>query len=129
MPTVRKLGEGYEPIVEDVDGRLVYSLPVDSSFVSVEFSFDIDQRDLDVLRSDPYRRAVLDSVAHTVLQRSMIRGNPTVGQEAFTELVSSVLHSTPAALQHYVAAINRDHHIRTAFYVEQTLARRGAGET
>ena len=129
MPTVRKLGEGYEPIVEDVDGRLVYSLPVDSGFVSVEFSFDIRQRDLDVLLSNSYRRAVLDSVTHTVLQRSMIRGNPSIGQDAFSELVSYVLHSTPAALQHYVSAIDRDHHIRTAFYVEQTLARRTAGKS
>ena len=128
MPTVHKLGDGYEPHVDEVDGQLVYSLPVDSSFVSVEFSFDIDQKDLDVLLSDPYRRAVLESVAHTVLQRSMIRGNPKVGQAAFTELVSSVLHSTPAALEHYIAAIDRDHHIRTAFYVEQTLARRAAGK-
>ena len=62
MPTVHKLGDGYEPHVDEVDGQLVYSLPVDSSFVS-----------------------------------------------------------------DYIAAIDRDHHIRTAFYIEQTLARRTAG--
>jgi hypothetical protein len=36
--TVRRMGDGYEPHVDDVAGRLVYSLPVDSGFQSTSFS-------------------------------------------------------------------------------------------
>lgn len=127
MATVRKLGEGYEPLVDEVDGKLSYSLPVDSSFVSMEFSFEIQPADLDVLLADPYRRAVLETVAHSVLQRSMIRGNPPVLQDAFADLVSQVLHSSPTALKRFLAEVDRDFNMRTAYFVEHTLARRSAG--
>jgi hypothetical protein len=127
MATVHKLGDGYEPHVDEVDGTLIYSLPVDSSFVSVEFSFEILPTDLDVLLADPYLRAVLETVAHSVLQRSMIRGNPPVSQQAFDEVVAQVLHSTPAVLKRFIAAVDRDHNMRTAYFVEQALARRSAG--
>lgn len=126
MPTVRRLGDGYEPHVDEIEGRLTYSLPVDSSFVSVDFSFEILQRDLDVLLADPYRRAALEVIAHTILQRSMIRGNEQVTQKAFGELVSQVLHAEPEELERFIDAIDRDHNIVIRIYVEQVLARRSA---
>jgi hypothetical protein len=57
--TVRRMGDGYEPHVDEVAGRLVYSLPVDSGFMSTSFSFLIGDDDLAILLSDEYRRAVL----------------------------------------------------------------------
>ena len=126
MPTVRHLGDGYEPHVDELEGKLTYSLPVDSSFVSVGFSFEILQRDLDVLLADPYRRAALEVIAHTVLQRSMIRGNAQVTQKAFGELVSQVLHGEPEELERFIDAIDRNHNIVIRIYVEQVLARRSA---
>lgn len=123
-PPNRRLGDGYEPHVDEVDGKLVYSLPVDSGFASASFSFEIAARDLDVLRADPYRRAVLESVAHTILQPSLQRGGERVTQDAFADLVSRILHSTPAELEALIAAVDRDHNIVTRFYVEQAMARR-----
>ena len=128
MAPVRRMGDGYEPHVDEEDGRLTYSLPVDSSFVSMSFSFEIQPIDLEVLLADPYRRAVLESVAHTVLQRSMIRGNPPVTPVAFAQLVSRILHGTPEELARIVAVIDRDHNIRTAYFVEQALARRAGDQ-
>lgn len=125
-PPNRRLGDGYEPHVDEVDGKLVYSLPVDSGFASASFSFSIEARDLDVLCAAPYRRAVLESVAHTILQRSMQRGAERVTQEAFADLVSRILHSPAADLEALIAAVDRDHNIRTRFYVEQAMARRAA---
>jgi hypothetical protein len=120
------MGEGYEPHVDEEDGKLTYGLPVDSSFVSLSFSFEIGQADLDVLLTDPYRRAVLESVAHTVLQRSMIRGNPKVTPAQFREVVDRVLHAPAAAVEAYIVEIDRDYHMSTAYYVERNLARRAA---
>lgn len=51
--TVRRMGDGYEPHVDDVAGQMVYSLPVESGFMSTSFSFLIGDDDLAVLLSDP----------------------------------------------------------------------------
>ena len=126
MPEGRRLGDGWEPHVDEKDGKLTYSLPVDSSFVSIDFSFEIFQQDLDVLLADPFRRAALEVIAHTVLQRSMIRGNPRVTQEEFDDLVARVLHSEPEALERYIDEIDRDYKTTVGFYVEQAMARRSA---
>lgn len=58
MQTTRVMGEEYEPYVEQLGDKLIYSLPVESGFVSFYFEFDIHQTDVDVLLSDHYRRAV-----------------------------------------------------------------------
>lgn len=55
---VRRLGDGYEPHVDEVDGELIYSAPVDSGPVTMSFSFPITRIDLDVLTADPYRQPV-----------------------------------------------------------------------
>ena len=126
-PTERRMGDGYEPHVDDEAGRLIYSLPVDSSFVSVSFSYEILQADLDVLLNDPYRRAVLEVVAHTVLQRSMIRGNPEVSPLSFGQLVDRALHSPPERLADLVAEIDRDHNMSVERFVHDRMKRRWTG--
>ena len=126
MPEVRRLGDGYEPHVDENEGKLIYSLPVDSGHASAGFSFEILPQDLETLLADPYRRAALEVIAHTVLQRSMIRGNARVTQQAFGELVSQVLHGAPEALERFIDGVDRDHKTSVRFYVEQALARRAA---
>ena len=126
MPAVRHLGDGYEPHVDENSGVLTYSLPVDSSFISVDFSFHIRQNDLEVLRGSPYRRATLEVVAHTVLQGSLHAGGTKVKQADFDDLVASVLHAPPDALEQYIDRIDRDHHIAVRHYVDRIMARRSA---
>lgn len=41
MQSVRRMGDGYEPQVWQEGDRLIYSLPVESGFVSFDFTFDI----------------------------------------------------------------------------------------
>ena len=81
MQAQRLMGEGYEPYVEQQGDRLTYSLPVDSGFVSFNFTFDLRQTDLDVLLSSDYRRAVLEITAHTLLQHSTLKGNDRFTQK------------------------------------------------
>ena len=121
---VRRMGDGYEPHVDDVAGRLVYSLPVDSGFVTLSFSYPLREHDLAVLLGDPWRRALLEVIAHTVLQRSMIRGNPEVTELDFAGIVAALLHSTPEALRAFVAGVDRDHNIGVEHYARVAMARR-----
>lgn len=103
---------------------MVYSLPVDSGFMSTSISFLIGDDDLAVLLSDPYRRAILEVVAHEVLQSSMGRGNPDMTPIAFGRLVADILHSTPEDLGAFVAAISSRHNVAVAVLVDQVTARR-----
>jgi hypothetical protein len=129
MTAVRRLGDGYEPHVDEDAGILTYSLPVDSGFVSAVFSFQIQPGDLDVLLGDPYRRAVLEVVAHTVLQKSMSAGGRKITQATFGDLVGSLLHSTPADLERYLDRVDTSHHLVTRVYVKEIMARRSAAKS
>lgn len=124
MPSVHLMGEGYEPYVTQEDGKLTYSLPVDSGFMSYEFAFEISQPDLDILLSDEYRRAVLEITAHTLLQRSTLKGYDRFTQKDFDNLVVETLHSTPDLLQTSISAISHEHHINIEHYVKEMLDRR-----
>ncbi|MGI4879517.1 MAG: hypothetical protein ACRYG4_18745 [Janthinobacterium lividum] len=126
-PTERRMGEGHEPHVDDEAGRLIYSLPVESGFVTMSFSYPINQADLDVLLNDPYRRAVLEVVAHTLLQRSMIRGNPEVGQLEFSRLVDRALHSSVDALAEIILEIDREYQMSVDRFVRAAIERRSTG--
>ncbi|RXS95034.1 hypothetical protein [Silvibacterium dinghuense] len=129
MSGIRRLGDGYEPHVDELADKLTYSLPVDSGFFSTSFSFDIARADLNVLLSDPYRRAALEIIAHTVLQRSLLPGAERVTQPAFDALVSQVLHSTPTLLENYIAEISQDYHIAIRVFIERAMARRSENRT
>ncbi len=124
MSSIRRLGDGYEPHVDEWPDRLVYSIPVDSSFVSSAFSFEISKDDLDVLLTDPYRRAALEVIAHAVLQRSMLRGGVRVMQEAFDALIRDVLHSPQAVFEALIARASHDHNMVVSLYIEQAMAGR-----
>ena len=126
-PSRRILGDGYEPHVDEEARRLLYGLPVDSGIVGWAFSFEIRQADVDVLLSDPYRRAVLEVVAHTILQRSMIRGSQPVTEMDFAATVRSVLHSTPEELRRFTGTVDREHNIDTGSFVVQSMTRRSQG--
>lgn len=120
----RLLGDGYEPHVDTLAEALLYSLPVDSGFVSADFSFVIRQEDLDVLLADPYRRAALEVIAHTLLQQSMLPGSAKVTQAMFEALLEEVLHASPQALEESIVRIGRAHNIAIPVFIAQILTRR-----
>ena len=113
---VRRIGAGYEPHVDQIACRLIYSLPVDSGIVSSGFEFPISERDLQVLLHDSWRRGLLEVVAHTVLQRSMIRGNPEVTELEFSGIVEAILHSDPNSRDAFVQRVGREHQIGIEHY-------------
>lgn len=118
------MGDGYEPHVDETDGGLVYSLPVDSGFMNTSFSFDLRPPDLTVLLANPYRREMLAVIAHTVLQKSMGPDPVKVSQGDFDTMVRRVLHSGNVELERFADAIDREHNIRVRIFVAQALARR-----
>jgi hypothetical protein len=123
-PPVRRMGDGWEPIVNDVAGRLIYSQPVDAGFVGTSFSFSIHQRDLAVLLADPWRRAVLEAVGHAVLQRSMIRDNPAVTEQDFRRLVDMTLHSDTEELARFIEVFSHDYHTDIVYFADAAMRRR-----
>ncbi len=125
-PSVRLQGEGWAPRVNDVAGRLIYDFPVASGHATGAFEFPIARRDLDVLLTDAYRRAVLEVVTHTVFQRSMIRGNPEVTETAFHTIVDTVLHAPADALAAYLAAFDREYNMSSNSYIRKAMAAHAA---
>ncbi|MBV7557663.1 hypothetical protein ACXX29_022890 [Enterobacter mori] len=120
----RLMGDGYEPYVNKFNNRLIYSLPVESGFVSFHFEFDILQTDLDVLLSDHYRRAVLEVTAHTLLQRSTLKGHKRFTQNDFDNLIATTLHASQEHLSAFISQINREHNISIEHYVNDIMNRR-----
>lgn len=120
----RLMGDGYEPYVNKFNNRLIYSLPVESGFVSFHFEFDILQTDLDVLLSDHYRRAVLEVTAHTLLQRSTLKGHKRFTQNDFDNLIATILHASQEHLSAFISQINREHNISIEHYVNDIMNRR-----
>lgn len=124
MQSIRRMGDGYEPHVDQCGDLLTYSLPVDSGFVSFSFSFDICQADLNILLTDAYRRAVLEVIAHTLLQHSTLQGNARFTQSDFDSLIANTLHSTNDALQCFITQAGQKHNIAIERYVEDIVNRR-----
>ncbi|MGO7727923.1 hypothetical protein ACC713_10510 [Rhizobium johnstonii] len=118
----RRMGDGYEPHVDDVDGRLIYSLPVDSGHVSLSFEYEIEAGDLAVLLNDIYRRAVLHWVRHTKLQRTIIGTAEKISQADFRALLSEILHSPIDNVERLIQAVNREHNIHLQYYIGLDLA-------
>lgn len=124
MQSVCLMGDGYEPHVEQLGEQLSYSLPVDSGFLSFSFTFVIHRADLDVLLSDDYRRAVLEVIAHTLLQRSTLPGNARFTQSDFDTLVADTLHSSRDCLEAFIEEVSHENHIVIKKYVHDILHRR-----
>ncbi len=123
---LRLMGDGYEPYVDKLDDRLIYSLPVESGFLSFNLEFVICQVDLDVLLSVHYRRAVLEVTAHTLLQRSTLKGHDRITQHNFDELVFNTLHTTQEQLQEFISKFNREYRILIEHYVNEIVIQRTA---
>lgn len=125
-PDRRRMGEGYEPHVDEVAGRLVYATLVWSGTVSIEFRFPFRERDLAVLLADPWRRAVLEAVSDHLLKRSMVRGSPEVTELDFGRLVNAVLHCEPAELERWLDCFDREHRASATAFARAAMARRSA---
>ncbi|NQS86239.1 hypothetical protein ACRPHS_12820 [Pantoea allii] len=128
MQSVHLMGDGYEPYVEQKGDTLIYSLPVDSGFITYEFAFEISRDDLDVLLSDDYRRAVLEITAHTLLQRSTLKGYDRFTPHDFDDLIANTLHSTPECLQTFISQVSHEHHIGIELYAKNIMERRSAAK-
>jgi hypothetical protein len=118
-------GTGYGPHVDEEDGRLVYSLFVESSFVTMGFRFDIERADVEVLAADAYRHAALFEVLHTLLQTTF---GPNVAkprkftQQEFADVTAEVLHSSDDGLAAYLDEFDRRWNVVTRYYIDAFLA-------
>ena len=105
---VHHLGTGYEAHVDDVNGKLIYSLPVESSTVTLNFEFEIKPSDLQILKADIYRYAALYQILHARLQSTFglslvgVAKPRTFTQQEFEVVVNSVLHSTQYELDAFI---------------------------
>jgi len=81
---------------------------------------------LDVLLSVHYRRAVLEVTAHTLLQRSTLKGHDRITQHNFDELVFNTLHTTQEQLQEFISKFNREYRILIEHYVNEIVIQRTA---
>ncbi len=109
MTGTRLLGNGYEPIVDDVGGKLVYSLPVDANGALTSQDFEITQADLAVLKADPYRYAILYRALDPLLQAAMRKDGRPFTQHDFRKLADAVLPAGDAQLKQFVAQYNQQH--------------------
>lgn len=124
MQSIRRMGDGYEPHVDQCGNRLTYSLPVDSGFMNYSFTFEICQADLNVLLTDDWRRAILEVIAHKLLQHSTIQGNANFTQSDFDSLIVNTLHSTNDSIQNFITQVSREYHISIERFVEEVINQR-----
>lgn len=121
------MGDGWEPHVDERDGVLYYSAPVDSSYVSRSFTFTITESDLAVLLSDGYRRAALEVIGHAVLQRSTLQAYEAVTKEQFAELVGALLHTESSELEATIARYSAEYNLGARAYIADFVQRRENG--
>jgi len=107
-PDIRRLGEDHEGHVDEMAGRLVYSLPSAAGFDRTTFSCGIREEDLGVLRADPRRRAILEAAARARLERSSLPGGGPVTELDFAGLAARILHSTAAELRNFIVTFRRE---------------------
>lgn len=124
---VHHLGEGWEPHVDEIEGQLIYSLPVDSGAVSLDFEFPIETKDLAILKVDKYRYAVLYFVLHEELQNKFgigHRSSQKMQTHEFRSLVNSILHSSDKELESYLKGFQRENKCDIHRQVSEFLARK-----
>lgn len=124
MQKIRLMGEGYEPCVNKLGNQLLYSIPVESGFASYDFIFEINQNDLNILLSDDYRRAVLEIIAHELLQFSKTRKNSNFSQSDFNQLIMNTLHASSNDLQTFIEQIGKKYNISINSYVKNIMNKR-----
>lgn len=117
------LGDGWEPQVVEENGEYFYSVPVESGFVSRDFTFTVSQADLQVLLADGYRRAALEVVGHAVLQQTMVRGHAPLSQEQFAALCMALLHAAPHEVEATIDGADVDHNMATRRYIRDLMQR------
>lgn len=78
MSTIHHLGNGYGPHVDEIDGKIMFSLPVESSFVSLSFQFEISREDLAILKNNPEKMDALFDALHSEIQNTF---GPSVPKE------------------------------------------------
>ena len=123
-PPSRRIGDGWEPHVDEVGDELTYSIPVASGIVDGSFSFSITGDDLAVLLAEPYRRLVLQHSLHTLLQRTMMRGgDPSMTQQGFREVADLVLAAPVDEVERFIDRVDAANNIALRVFVDRDLER------
>ncbi|MFN4097211.1 MAG: hypothetical protein ACK4GG_10620 [Sphingomonas sp.] len=123
LPPGRLLGTGWEPHVDEIDGRLVYSIPVASGHMDYDFEFEIGASDLTVLVEQPYRRTVLFMLLHKLLQDSTLPGYPTVSLADFRCLADKILFGSDDAVADLIETMSTEHNMGLQLYIDEEMQR------
>lgn len=126
MKLIRLMGDGFEPHILKEGEQVIYAIYVQCGFMERSFAFNICYTDLAILLSDDYRSAILEVVAHTLLQSSMVIGGKPFTQHDFDNLIRDTLYSSFKDLQTFIAQVGREHHIAIEYYVKKIMDRRFA---
>lgn len=120
------LGNEWEPQVNEINGLLIYSIPIESSHTTLDFAFEIKEADLDVLKTDRYRYAVLYFSLHTLIQNTFGPGSHPrkFEQEEFNNILNNVLHSTSDELKFYISKFNKENNISLEHFINEFLTRK-----
>ncbi len=113
---------GWGPQVSKTDEKFIYSIPVSSSFVIMDFNFEIQKEGVEALQKSSYRFSVLHHVLHTLIQNtfgpSVKNPKHTFGQADFDQVSDFVLHSTEAELQEFISSCEINHNISLKKYID-----------
>jgi hypothetical protein len=126
VQSARLLGDGLEPCANQEGERLIYSQPVESGFMGYSFDFEIHLADLDDLHRDDDRRAVLEMIAHGLLQHSTLRGNIRFTLRDFDAPVANTLHASSDFLPEFIQRVSKEHNIHIENYIEDAMKRGSA---
>ena len=102
----RLAGEDWSLCVFRDSDRLIISVPVHSSFVSIGFDFSCSDEDARVLSTDDFRRHALNFVLHDWLQPTMLRDGPKRDEAKMLAVIKTVLHGS---LEEVETEIDRCH--------------------
>ncbi len=82
---VHHLGEGWQPHVDEIDGKLIYSIPVESSFVSISYEFEITKEDLFLLKESSEKYKLLFDSLHSEIQDTFGPSLPSEQVRKYTQ--------------------------------------------
>lgn len=94
LKSKRLLGEGFQPHVDEVGGKLIYSIPISRGVVDFDHQFEISQNDFEVLKVDSEKYQLLFDVLHDIFQNEYL-GKEDEGTriKEFERIKDIILHS------------------------------------
>ena len=96
---VTLLGDGWELSAFKDGERLHISIPVESSFASKSYDFEISHQDFSILKESRYRRMVLEFLLHEMLQPRLTQGDIGATDKECNAMITIVLHGSATAIE------------------------------